>query len=109
MQKTIEKYQPSNGSENTWFIETYCMRCRNDDPDPDGEKQCKIIAKTMALNVKDPDYTEEWQYIDDEPKCTAFMEWDWDKMGNPDDPNNPNYRPLAGPNQMFLFGSGAGP
>lgn len=81
----VKKYQPSNGSEHICFTETYCMNCVNCDPDPEGPKQCDIILKTFYLNGDEDDYPSELTYDkNDNPICTSFKFWDWEKLGNPD-------------------------
>ena len=100
----VKKYQPSNGSEGSYFIETYCMKCRHCDPDSDGKKQCQILMNTMVYNVTDEKYPSEWRYNkNDEPICTKHERWNWEELGDPDDPNNPNYRIPVGPNQLTIF------
>jgi hypothetical protein len=100
-----KKYQPSNGTEGAYFINEYCMRCIHCDPDPYGPKQCDILLRTMVYNVNDPEYPEEWVYNEnDQPKCTAWIKWDWGEDGDPDDPDNPKApAPPPDPNQMDLF------
>lgn len=60
-------------------------------------------------NLNEKGYPEEWQYNDEGwPVCTAWKKWDWGRDGDPNDPDNPNYRPpdVDNPNQLclpFLF------
>lgn len=63
-----EKYRPSNGTEGDWFMSQFCDRCAKDTE----ASPCPIIAATMALDVDDPDYPEEWIEDDSGPRCTAF-------------------------------------
>lgn len=70
------KYRPSNGSEGDMFMERWCFRCTKDDPDRG--VYCPIIAATMALDVEDDGYPEEWTYKGGQPCCTAF-DRDWRK------------------------------
>jgi len=98
----MNKYQPSNGSEGVWFIGKFCDHCLHQHPDPDNDKQCMILCRTMCYNVNDPEYPEEWQYDKDgKPVCTAFQKWDWDQ----DDDGNwiePTPVPPDDPNQLCL-------
>lgn len=107
------KYRPSNGTEGCGFIETYCMNCihekyLHDNSCPDSGK-CDILSRTMVFDINDKKYPEEWTYDEtNRPICTAWVKWDWDNDGDPNDPDNPNYRPpdLDNPNQLclpFLF------
>lgn len=101
------KYRPSNGTEGECFVDTYCMNCFHCDPNPEGKKQCQILMRSLLYNTNEPGYPEEWIYDDkDEPTCTNYKKWDWGNDGNPDDPDNPNYRPPEDPNQLcfpFIF------
>ena len=100
----IKKYQPSNGTEGDYFTDKFCMQCMNCNPDPEGKKQCDILMSAFAYSITDPEYPTEWQYNDkDEPCCTAWKAWNWDKLGNPDDPDNPNYVMPFNPDQTNLF------
>jgi len=99
----MRKYQPSNGSEGAMFTEKYCMNCLHCNPDPDGEKQCEILCRTMCYDVTDKEYPNEWVYIDDKPTCTKWHKLDWGNDGDPDDPNNPKAPIPEDPNQLMLF------
>ena len=91
-----KKYQPSNGSEGEFFIDQYCMKCVNCDPDPDGEKQCEILMRSLSYSVKDPEYPSEWIYGEDgKPTCTAHKYHDWN-TGEPKEV-------IIDPNQTKLF------
>lgn len=77
-----EKYQPSNGTEGDCFFSGWCRRCQRDkamregaDYDEcDDNEICRIPARTMAFNVEDDEYPNEWQYGQDgQPCCTAFV------------------------------------
>lgn len=104
---SYEKYQPSNGTEGWSFVESHCMQCFHCDPDPNGEKQCNILLRTLIHNVKDKEYPSEWIYDEnDQPTCTQYKKWDWGNDGDPDDPDNPNKLPIGpsnDPNQVNLF------
>jgi hypothetical protein len=65
----MRKYRPSNGSEGLWFMGKFCDRCANDS---EGD-ECEIIALTMALDVDDDGYPEEWTYKNGDPVCTKFV------------------------------------
>jgi hypothetical protein len=97
----IEPYQPSNGSEGEWFLDKHCMQCRNCDPDPEGEKQCGILMRSMCYTPRDPEYPKEWIYRDGKPTCTSWEKWNWSEQGNPDDPANEKEK--FNPNQLNLF------
>lgn len=96
------KYQPSNGTEGSWFMGKYCMNCIHCDPDSNGDKQCNILLRVLCYNINDPEYPEEWVYENNEPKCTSHIYWDWGKDGDPDDDNNPKAPPKIpyDPNQL---------
>ncbi len=99
-----EKYQPSNGTEGAIFIDSFCMKCRHCDPNPEGKKQCNILANTIIFSANDDEYPSEWTYTKaGKPTCTKHQQWDWYELGDPDDPENPNYVQPYNPNQMTLF------
>lgn len=85
MKAERKKYQPSNATEGVGFIESHCMKCIHCDPDPEGEKQCEILMRTMVYSVNDKEYPNEWVYLDDKPTCTKWQKWDWEKDGPPDE------------------------
>lgn len=90
-------YYPSNGTEGYDFVETYCMNCVHCDPDPDGPKQCPILAHAQI------DMVPQWVYDgNNNPICTKYKQWDWEKQGNPDDPDNPNAPIAVGENQLRI-------
>lgn len=100
----MRKYQPSNGTEGEWFTDKYCWKCQNCDPDPEGKKQCHILGTAMACSITDEEYPKEWTYDkDDNPICTAHKPWDWDELGDPDDPDNQNYQQPEDPNQLSMI------
>ena len=100
----MRKYQPSNGTEGSFFIEEYCMNCLHCDPDPSGKKQCEILCATMVYDIKDKEYPMEWIYDEnDSPCCTKWQKWDWGNDGEPDDDNNPKAPIPVAPNQLMLF------
>lgn len=80
---TIEKYQPSSGTEGQAFFDEWCCRCSRDKAmregadfdECDDNELCPIIADTMRLRVDDQAYPEEWRYdASGNPVCTAFVE-----------------------------------
>lgn len=96
-------YRPSNGTEGECFTEKYCMNCINCDPDPCGKKQCGILCDALVYDVNEPEYPKEWVYDEKgQPKCTAWVKWDWGKDGDPDNPDNPNAPIPEDPNQLCL-------
>lgn len=99
----MKPYRPSNGTEGAIFAENHCLQCINCDPDPCGEKQCNIWARTLLFDIGSPEYPREWCYVDDKPTCTSWVKWDWDNNGNPDDTDNPNTPVPYDPNQLMLF------
>lgn len=99
----MKKYRPSNGTEGMIFADKHCMQCIHCDPDPSGAKQCNILLRTLIHDIKDPEYPKEWCYVDGKPTCTAWVKWDWDNNGDPNDPDNPNKPIPDDPNQLILF------
>jgi len=97
-----ESYQPSNGSEGIWFTEKFCMQCKNCNPDPEGEKQCNILLRSLCYKIGDGEYPKEWIYKDSEPTCLSYINWNWKLLGDPDDPENENYQIPFNPNQTIL-------
>lgn len=73
---SIHKYQPSNGMEGEAFIDSWCGNCIHDRAfreDPDNNDSCRIVARSLAHNVSDPEYPPEWRYNENgTPVCTAF-------------------------------------
>jgi hypothetical protein len=59
------KYEPSNGSEFTWFIGKFCEQCKRGD--------CEILTRQMLYKDTDPEYPTEWTYEEGKPTCTAFQ------------------------------------
>ena len=99
----MRAYQPSNGTEGHIFMEHYCMQCIHCDPNPEGVKQCNVLMRSMAYNVKDPEYPREWVYVNDKPTCTKWSKWDWGNNGDPDDPSNPKApTPPPPANQLMI-------
>ena len=105
MNRPGEPYQPSNGTEGDCVLESFCWQCLHCNPDPEGEKQCQILMKTLCYSWKDPEYPKEWTYTEEgRPTCTAHVKWDWNRDGDPDDPDNPIAPPPPpDPNQLDLF------
>lgn len=66
----IELYRPSNATEGECFMSKFCYQCSKDNPAT--EDYCPIILRTMMLDVDEPNYPIEWQYINDKPVCTAY-------------------------------------
>ena len=69
-------YRPSNGTEGEGFIRALCERCERDpfSRDEDAKTSCRILARTMAYDVGDPEYPKQWISEEDgsDPRCTAF-------------------------------------
>jgi hypothetical protein len=80
-ERTNFKWRPSNGSSGEGFYNSWCERCIHERPvRKDYEKAvadglgCQIFLRTMAHDLGDPEYPEEWTDRDGTPKCTAFVE-----------------------------------
>lgn len=100
---TGKKYCPSNGSEGSWFEDKFCMNCIHTNPDPCKKPQCEIWCRALCWNVDDEHYPKEWQYDEnDKPTCTAWVKWDWDNDGDPNDPDNPKAPISDDPNQLVM-------
>jgi hypothetical protein len=88
--KSGQPYQPSNGMEGFMFIEAFCDRCLHDKCN-----DCEIVARTMAFDIADDEYPEEWIYSEDGwPICTKWQKWDGGEDGTdnqtPTEPEDPN-------------------
>lgn len=60
-----EKWRPSNGHEFDLFGLAYCAGCTKRD-------NCTILPATMAHDVDEDEYPEDWQIGEDgQPVCTA--------------------------------------
>ena len=67
-----QKYKPSNGNEGIIFMEYFCDRCQHNDEET---LFCDLISLSLAHQVTDKDYPQEWQYgKDGQPVCTRFKE-----------------------------------
>ncbi len=68
-------YRPSCGSEGADFMQRWCGKCALDRAFQQGEgDSCDIAAATMAFDITDPEYPDEWRK--DGPagaRCTAFQ------------------------------------
>jgi len=69
------------------------------------EPQCDILTSTLVYSPQDAEYPKEWvcDKNGENPRCKAFIKWDWATQGNPHDPQNPNYLQPCDPNQLTLF------
>ena len=71
-QKSIELYRPSNGSEGECFMAEWCSCCEHEWYSE--EEGCDILGNTMAFDIDDPNYPNEWRYNSEgKPICTAFQ------------------------------------
>jgi len=62
-------YRPSNGTEGSGFIDSWCGRCERD-----RHQDCPVVAASFQHAVDSPDYPKEWIYDDGgSPLCTAFV------------------------------------
>lgn len=102
----MKKYRPSNGTEGMGFIEKFCCNCIHGKYEHSGDindNPCEILSRSFMYDLKDKEYPEEWIYDENnKPCCTAWQKWDWGRDGDPDDPDNPNYRPPDNPNQLVM-------
>lgn len=84
MSRLHEPYRPSNGTEGECFIEHWCGSCersgREGKPDDAGHELigCSIVGRTMAFDVDDPEYPDEWRIGEKGPECSA-----WIPLGDP--------------------------
>lgn len=61
-----DRYRPSSGTEGACFMAAFCDTCSKNEA-------CQIVGKTMAVDVDDPSYPDEWTYDPDGvPTCTAY-------------------------------------
>ena len=69
-------YRPSNGTEGMSFYGSWCDRCANDKPEAE-DGGCRILYRTLAFQIGEPEYPSEWVYDEKgNPCCTAFKEAD---------------------------------
>lgn len=65
----IELFRPSNGTHGESFMSDFCYQCKHESE----ENPCEIIFLTMAYDIDDPEYPNQWQYNSiGEPYCTEF-------------------------------------
>ena len=73
---TPNPYRPSNGTEGSHFMESFCFRCKRDakfQVTQAAEDGCPIVRDTLTYDLDDENYPKEWQHDEDEqPICTAF-------------------------------------
>ena len=82
-----ELYYPSNGSEGSQFMDTYCQNCTKDTTFRGGDTACLILTKSM-INTQ----VRQWIYKDGIPTCTSFV-----KVGSV------KRKPVNIPNQIELL------
>lgn len=75
MDKVIELYRPSNGTEGSCFKADWCERCeRQRRWYEDNEEPCQIELATEMYGIDEPEYPKEWHYAaDGNPVCSAFV------------------------------------
>lgn len=98
-------FEPSNGTEGMVFTESFCEQCIHQHPDPDHEKQCMILMRTLIYHSRDSEYPKEWIFnAKGWPVCTSWHKWDWGNDGDPDDRDNPKFPgpPSGDPNQLLM-------
>lgn len=62
------KYRPSNCTEGFSFMASFCDRCAV-------RGICRILPRTMAYNLDDPEYPEQWTYdAEGYPTCISFTD-----------------------------------
>jgi hypothetical protein len=75
-------FQPSNHTVGQSFIAEWCGNCARDKAlreggaldECDDNQRCDIVGRTMAYNVDDTEYPDEWIYDrNGQPCCTAFI------------------------------------
>lgn len=81
-ERPIRLYRPSNGTDGAAFWEAGCCRCQRDKAmregcdvnECDDNELCDIIANTLAFDIDEPGYPQEWRYDESgQPCCTAFV------------------------------------
>jgi len=66
----VNKYRPSNSTEGDRFFSAFCKQCKKD-----LNNDCEIMGATMAFDIDDEGYPQEWQIGDDgQPTCTAWVD-----------------------------------
>ncbi len=71
----IELYQPSNATEGDCFMSLFCHQCRKWRDNSYARTQCKIVLRSYAHNISDPEYPKQWRYINNfKPICTAYVD-----------------------------------
>lgn len=64
------KWRPSNGTEGSIFIDSWCGRCSRD-----ANEDCPILAAAFAYDVDDDEYPKEWNIgKDGQPQCSAWLD-----------------------------------
>lgn len=94
-----QPYRPANGDEGEWFMSQWCHQCERDKRQ---DRPCRILAMTMAFDVRDKEYPREMIRDEAGPRCTAF------KVIEPRDhkPQSPTIRDKR---QIDMFGHGGTP
>lgn len=113
-----ENYEPSNGTEGSYFIEKLCMNCIHEKfmhTQDHSHLKCDILSRSILHSSKESEYPKEWVYDENnKPTCTAFKFWDWgfgDDDGNglneppPPEPYDPNQLmlPLGDVSDLFII------
>ena len=93
-------YQPSNGTEGTYFTSNFCDNCLNQHPDPYNPRQCDVLLSSL---LEWPDEITEWQRDHEGyPFCSEFVKWDWGNGDDPDGWNEPPPPSPINPNQLWI-------
>lgn len=103
--KDGKPYRPSNGTEGMGFVAQFCEQCIHEKfihTQCHDDKKCDILSRSFIYGLDDPEYPEEWIWLDGAPTCTAYQHWDW--WGGPwgDDFREPPSEPINDPNQLML-------
>jgi hypothetical protein len=101
-------FMPSNGTEGMIFTDAFCDCCIHEKfshTQNHADKKCDIMSRSIIYwyEPNNPEYPKEWRFnAEGWPVCEAWVKWDWGNDGDPDDPDNPNYRQPDDPNQLCL-------
>jgi hypothetical protein len=92
----MKPYRPSHSIEWDRFQSAYCNCCHYDG-DPEQDKGCKVLARSMVYRITEPEYPKEWQQNEKgEPTCTKYSTHEQWRLEHP-------YKPKIAKNQMKLF------
>lgn len=72
MSEDVKLFQPCNGTHGEIFMSQHCFKCAKWKFDENAKGQCLIFLRTLFHSTDEPEYPNEWRYVDGEPTCTAF-------------------------------------